>query len=157
MANYPITETQPIKPDYKHESKEVAKFINYVMTGGRKEMARSIVYTAFNIIDEQMDADPLDVFEAALENVGPFMEVRSRRIGGATYQVPYEVDARRRLQLSLRWIKDAAQSNQSTEDFEQALAEAIMQAAQDEGAAVQRKEQAHKQAEANKAFAHFAR
>ncbi|PSO45058.1 MAG: 30S ribosomal protein S7 [Parcubacteria group bacterium SW_6_46_9] len=157
MANYPITQRHPIKPDYKYESQEVAKFINYVMTGGRKDMAREIVYDAFDIIAEKTDEDALDVFEEALENVGPYMEVRSRRIGGATYQVPYEVDAKRRLQLSLRWLKDAAQSSQSSEGIEEALAREIIKASNEEGAAFQRKEQAHKMADANKAFAHFAR
>lgn len=157
MANYPITQRHPIKPDHKYESQEVAKFINYVMTGGRKEMARQIVYDAFEQIEEETGDDAVDVFEEAIENVGPYMEVRSRRIGGATYQVPYEVDARRRLQLSLRWIKSAATSSQSSEPIEDALAREIMKAANDEGSAVQRREQAHKQADANKAFAHFAR
>lgn len=157
MANYPITQRHPIKPDYKYESQEVAKLINYIMTGGRKELARSIVYDAFEQIADETDEDAVDVFKEAIENVGPFMEVRSRRIGGATYQVPYEVDARRRLQLALRWIKSAAQSSQSSEPLEDALAREIMKAADDEGSAVKRKEQAHKQADANKAFAHFAR
>lgn len=157
MANYPITERHPIKPDYKYESQEVAKFINYMMTGGRKDLARSIVYDAFEAIEEETDQEAVEVFEAAIEEVGPRMEVRSRRIGGATYQVPYEVDARRRLQLSLRWIKNAAESSQSSEPIADALAREIMKAAEGEGAAVQRKEQAHKQADANKAFAHFAR
>ncbi len=120
-------------------------------------MARQIVYDAFDQIEEETDEDPVDVFEEAIENVGPFMEVRSRRIGGATYQVPYEVDAKRRLQLALRWIKGAAKSSQSSEGLEDALAREIMKAANGEGSAVQRKEQAHKQADANKAFAHFAR
>lgn len=157
MPNYPITQRHPIKPDYKYESQEVAKFINYIMTGGRKELARSIVYDAFEAIADETDEDAVDVFEEALENVGPYMEVRSRRIGGATYQVPYEVDSRRRLQLSLRWIKNAAESSQSSESMASALAREIMKAAEEEGSAVQRKEQAHKQADANKAFAHFAR
>lgn len=157
MANYPITQRHPIKPDYKYDSQEVAKFINYVMTGGRREMARQIVYDAFEIIADETDEDALDVFEEALENVGPFMEVRSRRIGGATYQVPYEVDAKRRLQLSLRWIKDAAKSSQSSEGIEEAFAREIIKASNEEGAAYKRKEQAHKMADANKAFAHFAR
>lgn len=157
MANYPITQRHPIKPDHKYESQEVAKFINYVMTGGRKEMARQIVYDAFDQIADETDEEPVDVFEEAIENVGPFMEVRSRRIGGATYQVPYEVDAKRRLQLSLRWIKAAAKSSQSSEPISDALAREIIKASNEEGSAVQRKEQAHKQADANKAFAHFAR
>jgi len=157
MPNYPITQRHPIKPDYKYDSQEVAKFINYVMTGGRREKARQIVYNAFDIIAEKTEEEPIDIFDQALENIGPYTEVRSRRVGGATYQVPYEVDAKRRLQLSLRWLKDAAKSSQSSEGMEAALSREIIKASNEEGAAFQRKEQAHKMADANKAFAHFAR
>lgn len=157
MANYPITQRHPIKPDYKYDSRAVAKFINYIMKGGRKELARKIVYEAFEEMAEETGQDAVEVFEAAIDEVGPYMEVRSRRIGGATYQVPYEVDAKRRLQLALRWLKDAAKSSQSSESMASALARELMTAADGEGAAVKRKEQAHKMADANKAFAHFAR
>lgn len=154
---YPITQRHPIAPDHEYDSQEVAKFINYVMKGGKKATARKIVYEAFDIIAEETDNEPLKTFEAAVETVGPKMEVRSKRIGGATYQVPYEVDQKRRLQLSLRWIKDAAKSSQSGESFASALARELMNAADGEGPAVKRREQAHKMADANKAFAHFAR
>lgn len=154
---YPITQRHPIAPDHKYDSQEVAKFINYIMKGGKKAKARKIVYDAFDIIADETEDEPLKVFEKAVETVGPKMEVRSKRIGGATYQVPYEVDQKRRLQLSLRWIKGAAKSSQSGEAFSQALARELMNAAEGEGAAVKRREQAHKMAEANKAFAHFAR
>ncbi len=155
--DYPLTERHPIRPDHKYDSKIVSKFINYMMQGGKKARSRNIVYGAFSQIEEETDTDALDVFTQAVEEVGPRMEVRSRRIGGATYQVPYEVDQRRRLQLSLRWIKGAAESSRSGEPMEDALAREIITAANGEGSAVQRKEQAHKMAEANKAFAHFAR
>ena len=153
----PITESQPIKPDFRYDSKAVAKFINYIMEGGRRDLARKIVYSAFSQIEDETDEDALTVFEEAIEEVGPYMEVRSRRIGGANYQVPYEVDSKRRLQLTLRWLKGAAESSQDSESFAQVLAEEIMKAADGEGSAVARKEQAHKMADANKAFAHFAR
>lgn len=154
---YPITQRHPIAPDHKYDSQEVAKFTNYMMKGGKKTTARKIVYDAFDQIAEETDDDPLKTFEEAIENVGPRMEVRSKRIGGATYQVPYEVDMKRRLQLSLRWIKDAALSSQGGEPVADALARELMASANGEGAAVKRREQAHKMAEANKAFAHFAR
>lgn len=155
--NYPITQRHPITPDHKYDSQEVAKFINYMMKGGKKTTARKIVYDAFAQIAEEADDEPLKTFEAAIENVGPRMEVRSKRIGGATYQVPYEVDQKRRLQLALRWIKSAALDGQDGEPVANALARELMTAADGEGAAVKRKEQAHKMADANKAFAHFAR
>lgn len=154
---YPITQRHPIASDHKYGSQEVAKFINYIMKGGKKATARKIVYDAFAQIAEETDEEPLKTFEAAIENVGPKMEVRSKRIGGATYQVPYEVDQKRRLQLSLRWIKKAALDGQGGESVANALARELMTAAEGEGAAVKRREQAHKMAEANKAFAHFAR
>lgn len=158
MTNYPITARHPIRPDHKYGSREVSKLINYVMKGGKKDLARKIVYGALDIVAKEKDTDdPVSVFVDAIENVGPKMEVRSRRIGGATYQVPYEVDQRRRLQLSLRWLKDAAKDSRSGESMAEALARELLTAADGEGAAVKRKEQAHKMAEANKAFAYFAR
>jgi small subunit ribosomal protein S7 len=154
---YPITQRHPISPDHKYDSQEVAKFINYVMKGGKKTVARKIVYDAFAQIAEETDDEPLKIFETAIENVGPKMEVRGKRIGGATYQVPYEVDMKRRLQLALRWIKQAAVDGQDGEPIADSLARELMNAANDEGVAVKRREQAHKMADANKAFAHFAR
>lgn len=155
--NYPITQRHPISPDHKYGSQEVAKFINYMMKGGKKTTARNIVYDAMAQIAEETEDEPLKIFEAAIENVGPRMEVRGKRIGGATYQVPYEVDQKRRLQLALRWIKSAAIEDQDGEPVSKALARQLMMAANEEGAAVKRRENAHKQADANKAFAHFAR
>ena len=154
---YPITQRHPIAPDHKYDSQEVAKFINYMMKGGKKTTARKIVYGAFDIIADETGDDPLKTFEEAIENVGPKMEVRSKRIGGATYQVPYEVDMKRRLQLALRWIKGAALDGQGGEPVADSLARELANSANGEGAAVKRREQAHKMADANKAFAHFAR
>lgn len=149
---------QELRPDYKHENKKVAKFINYIMLGGEKERARKIVYGAFDIIEDEMEVeDPVEeVFVEALDNVGPRMEVRSRRIGGANYQVPYEVSPDRQVQLAMRWIINIARGEEGTPVAE-ALAAELMEAAEGEGRAVAKKEQSHKMAEANKAFAHFAR
>jgi small subunit ribosomal protein S7 len=154
---FPITQRHPIAPDNKYNSLEIAKFINYIMEDGKKTVARKIVYDALGIIAEKVDEDPLKIFETAVENVGPKMEVRGKRIGGANYQVPYEVDQKRRLQLALRWIKESALSSQQGEPVSIALARELMAAAEGEGATVKKREDAHKQAEANKAFAYFAR
>jgi small subunit ribosomal protein S7 len=155
--NYPITQRHPIAPDHKYGSQEISKFINYMMKGGKKTTARKIVYDAMVQIADKTEDEPLKTFEAAVENVGPRMEVRGKRIGGATYQVPYEVDQKRRLQLALRWIKAAAIESQDGEPVADALARELLSAAKEEGAAVKRRENAHKMADANKAFAHFAR
>lgn len=147
---------QTLREDHKYESKKVSKLINYVMQDGEKNVARRIVHDAFEYIkDEKGVDDPVEIFTKALENVGPHMEVRSRRIGGANYQVPYEVKPDRRIQLALRWIVDIARSKKS-EPMHKSLAEELMVASEGEGAAVKKKEQSHKMAEANKAFAHFA-
>lgn len=154
---FPINQRHPIAPDHKYDSLEIAKFINYIMEDGKKSVARKVVYDALEIIANKKDGDALKIFEEAVENVGPKMEVRGKRVGGANYQVPYEVDQKRRLQLALRWIKEAALSSQKGEPVANALARELMAAAAGEGEAVKKRENAHKQAEANKAFAHFAR
>jgi len=154
---FPITQRHPITPDHKYDSQEIAKFINYIMEDGKKAVARKVVYDAMEIIANKKDQKPIDVFESAVENVGPKMEVRGKRVGGANYQVPYEVDQKRRLQLALRWIKESALSSQKGEPIANALARELMAAAAGEGEAVKKRENAHKQADANKAFAHFAR
>ena len=126
------------------------------MEGGKKSTAQEIVYGAFDIIKEKQKVeDPLEVFEAALRNAGPLTEVRSRRIGGANYQVPREVRPERRFMLAFRWIIDAAQSKKG-KAMRFKLADELMQAANNEGAAVKKKDDTHRMAEANKAFAHFA-
>lgn len=154
---FPITQRHPITPDHKYDSQEISKFINYMMEDGKKTVARKIVYDALDIIADKSGDEPLKVFEAAVENVGPKMEVRGKRIGGANYQVPYEVDQKRRLQLALRWIKEVARSSKKGEPIANALARELMEAAKGEGEAVKKRENAHRQADANKAFAHFAR
>ena len=144
------------QPDSVYNSEKVERFINYIMLDGKKETARKIVYGAFEIIKEKTkNPNPLEIFDAALKNAGPVTEVRSRRIGGANYQVPREVRAERRLQLAMRWIIDAMRSAKGKKAHE-VLADELIAASNNEGSAVAKKENVHKMAAANKAFAHFA-
>ena len=133
----------------------LSKFINQVMRRGKKTLARRIVYQALNIIKEKTKKDPLEIFEKALQNASPLLEVKARRIGGATYQVPREVRGERRLTLAMRWIIKAAQSRKG-KPMREKLAEEMIEAAQNTGWAVKKKEDTHRMAEANRAFAHFA-
>ena len=142
-------------PDNVYNSDSLSKFINCVMWDGKKETARKIVYGAFDVIKEKTKQEPLEVFEEAMRNASPMMEVRSRRIGGANYQVPREVRPERRQNLAFRWIIGAARSKKG-EPMHAKLAEEIILAAKNEGAAVKKKEDTHKMADSNKAFAHFA-
>lgn len=144
-----------VKPDMVYASTEVEKLINYIMERGKKNTARKIVYGAFDMIKEKESKEPLEVYQLALKNTGPVTEVRSRRIGGANYQVPREVRPERRLMLSLRWIKEAA-TNKKGEPMHKKLADELIAASKNEGTAVKKKEDTHRMAEANKAFAHFA-
>ena len=145
-----------IVPDSLYDSDKVSKFINYTMQAGKKTTARKVVYDSFEVIKEKAKVtDPLEIFEAALKNTGPTMEVRSRRVGGANYQIPREVRPERRLFLSMKWIIDAARSKKGKAMAEK-LAEEIIAASNNEGDAVRKRENTHKMAEANKAFAHFA-
>lgn len=148
-------ENRPISPDPVYNSLMVDKFLNHTMRKGKKEIARKIVYGAFEIIKEKTKKNPLEIFEKALENVGPLLEVRARRIGGATYQVPVEVRGDRRISLAMRWILEAARAKKG-KPMKEKLAEELISAANNQGAAVKKKENVHKMAEANKAFAHFA-
>lgn len=145
-----------INPDLVYDSEKVAKFVNYVMLEGKKNTARQVVYKSLELVKEKSKGqNPLEIFEAALKNTGPTMEVRSRRVGGANYQVPREVRPERRQFLSMKWIIDAARGKKGKAMAEK-LAEEIIAAAAGEGEAVKKKENTHKMAEANKAFAHFA-
>ena len=145
-----------IQPDYAYESEKVTKFINYVMLEGKKQTARKVVYDSLELVkDKTKNPNPLEVLEAALKNTGPTMEVRSRRVGGANYQVPREVRPERRQFLSMKWIIDAARAKKGKAMHEK-LAEEIIAASNNEGDAVRKRENTHKMAEANKAFAHFA-
>ncbi len=152
-----VTNRNIVKPDIKYGSDRLEKFINCIMQDGKKNTARSVVYDALDIIKEKDPAaeTPLAVFEEALKNAGPLVEVRSRRIGGANYQVPREVRNERRVALAFRWIIDSARGRKGVK-MSVALADEIMLAAKGEGNAVKKKKDTHKMAESNKAFAHFA-
>ena len=142
--------------DLVYGSTKIEKFINNVMKDGKKNTARKVVYGAFEIIKEKKkDLEPLEVFELALKNTGPLMEIRSRRVGGANYQVPREVRPERRFALAVRWILDAANSKKGRPMHEK-LADELLAASNNEGDAVKKRENVHKMADANKAFAHFA-
>ena len=144
-----------IASDHLYNSPKVERFINYTMHDGKKNTARRVVYGAFAVMKEKAKAeDPLELFEQALRNVGPTVEVRSRRVGGANYQVPREVRPERRMALAMRWILAAARSRKG-KPMSERLAEELMLAARSEGDAVRKRENVHKMAEANKAFAHF--
>lgn len=151
-----VTNRNIVGKDHVYNSEKVGKFINYVMLRGQKETARDIVYSAFDEIKTKMKVeDPMEVFDNALKNTGPLTEVRSRRVGGANYQVPREVRPERRSFLSMKWIIEAARSGKGKPMAER-LADEIILAAKNEGVAVKKREDTHKMAEANKAFAHFA-
>lgn len=132
----------------------VAKFINYLMSDGKKNTARNVLYGAFDILEKQ-DKDPLEIFDMAIKNVTPTVEVRSRRIGGANYQVPREVRGERKMSLAFRWIIKAAQSRKGKPMAER-LVQELLDASQNQGTAIKKKQDTHRMAEANKAFAHFA-
>ncbi len=147
-------EKRYIKPDPQYNDLLVAKFINSIMLEGKKSVARKIVYTAFNIIEEKSKKSGLETFKKAIANVAPVIEVRSRRVGGATYQVPTEVRPERRTALAMRWIKTYARSR-GEKSMAARLAGELISASNNEGNSVKKKEDTHKMAEANKAFAHF--
>ncbi|MEZ5438505.1 MAG: 30S ribosomal protein S7 [Lysobacteraceae bacterium] len=145
--------TRSVLPDPKHGSEMVARFINMVMVSGKKSVAEKIVYGAMDHIGEK-NATPLELVEKALENVAPMVEVKSRRVGGATYQVPVEVRATRRTALAMRWVIDAARKR-SENTMPRKLAAELLDASESRGAAVKKREETHRMAEANKAFAHY--
>lgn len=145
-----------LKPELVYESIKVNKLINYVMDSGKKATARKVVYNCFDILKEKVKGQSaMEIFETALKNTTPSMEVRSRRVGGANYQVPREVRPERQRALSMKWIVLAARGKKGKPMAEK-LADEIMAAAKNEGEAVKKRENTHKMAEANKAFAHFA-
>lgn len=152
----PIKKRPTVSPDIVYGSVEVERLINYIMLRGQKETARKIVYAAFTEIENNKEGgDPLEVFNTALRNAGPMMEVRSRRVGGANYQVPREVRPERRMALALRWIINASRKQKGV-PMHKSLAKELLLASKEEGDAVKKKEDTHKMAEANRAFAHFA-
>ena len=141
-------------PDPLYNNVIVSKFINQIMKNGKKTIARKIVYGAFDIITEKTKKEPVEIFETALENVGPKIEVKSKRVGGATYQVPIEVRGDRKLALSIRWIILGAKSKKGS-PMKERLATELMDAANNTGWAIKKKTDTHRMAEANRAFAHF--
>jgi small subunit ribosomal protein S7 len=144
-----------IAPDSLYEDIQVSKFINQIMRKGKKTIAKKIVYGAFDIIKEKTKKNPIEVFEKALRNASPLLEVKPKRVGGATYQVPMEVKGERQFTLATRWIIRAAKSRRG-KPMREKLAEELMAAANSEGAAIKKKLDTHRMAEANRAFAHFA-
>lgn len=147
-------EKRHLLPDPKFHDIILAKFINYVMQDGKKNTARKIIYDAFDVIGQRTKKEPLDVFKQALNNVAPVLEVRSRRVGGATYQVPVDVREDRRVSLAIRWINTYAKARRD-KSMANRLAAELMAASNGEGSAVKKRDDTHRMAEANKAFAHF--
>ena len=145
---------RPIMPDARYGNKLVSKFVRSVMRDGKKSTAENIMYTAFDIIESKTGESPVKVFEKAVENVKPVIEVKSRRVGGSTYQIPQEVRPSRRTALSIRWIIGFSR-NRSEKGFAVKLAAELMDAANGRGASIKKKEDTHKMADANKAFAHY--
>jgi small subunit ribosomal protein S7 len=143
-----------ITPDVRYNSVRVQAFINRVMQRGKKSVAATLVYDALDLIEERTKKDPLDVFEQAFKNVSPVMEVKPRRVGGATYQVPMEVPPDRRFTLAARWILAAAKAR-SGKSFPEKLAGELIDASNNTGASIRRREETHKMAEANRAFSHY--
>ena len=145
-----------ILADFKYQSQEISKFINVIMSQGKKTIAASIVYNSLENSASKAQVNPVELFESVLHNVKPLVEVRSRRVGGATYQVPTDVRPARSTALALRWIKAAAQKRSSGRTMEEKLSAELLDAFNNKGAAVKKKEDTHKMAESNMAFAHFA-
>lgn len=149
----PVTK-RDVLPDPLYNSKLVTRLINKMMLGGKRGVSQTILYNAFEVIREKTGNEPLEVFEAAMDNIQPILEVKSRRVGGANYQVPIEVTAERKITLALRWLVNYSRlRNEKT--MEQRLANEIIDAANGQGASVKKREDTHKMAEANKAFAHY--
>ena len=151
---HPLKKKYPRRPDLVYGSEAISRFINTVMWDGKKDTARKLVYGALDLIKAQ-EMDPLETFETAIRNVAPLMEVRSRRVGGANYQVPREVPQQRRVALAYRWLINAARA-QKGKPMAERLASEILMAAKNEGSAIKKKDDMHRMADANKAFAHFA-
>ncbi len=154
MPRRRVPPKRDVLPDPKYGNKTLAKFMNHVMVSGKKSVAEKIVYGALDKIQERGSADPIEVFDAALEAVAPAVEVKSRRVGGATYQVPVEVRPSRRSALAMRWLVDSAR-NRGEKSMSLRLAGELMDAAEGRGAAVRKREDTHRMAEANRAFAHY--
>lgn len=154
MSRRSSAEKREIQPDVRYNSVQVQSFINRVMHNGKKSVAATLVYDALDAVEERTKRNGLEMFELALKNVAPVMEVKPRRVGGATYQVPMEVPAYRRFALATRWILSAARSR-SGKNFSEKLAAELMDAVNNQGAAIRKREETHKMAEANRAFSHY--
>ena len=154
MPRRRVAAKREVLPDPKFGNVTLAKFMNHVMVSGKKSVAEKIVYGALDMVAEKKGGDPLEMFEQALESIQPMVEVKSRRVGGATYQVPVEVRPSRRTALAMRWLVDAARSR-GEKSMAQRLANEMMDATEGKGAAVKKREDVHRMAEANKAFSHY--
>ena len=154
MPRRRVVAKREVLPDPKFGNVTLAKFMNHVMISGKKSVAERIVYGALDTVQTKLNKDPLEVFEEALENVAPLVEVKSRRVGGATYQVPVEVRPSRRTALAMRWLVEYSRGR-GEKSMPQRLAGEIIDAAQSKGGAVKKREDVHRMAEANKAFSHF--
>jgi small subunit ribosomal protein S7 len=147
-------ERRPNPPDMRYNSTQLQTFVQHVLKRGKKSTATRVIYEAMDLVKERTEKNPLEVFDAALKNVSPAMEVRPRRVGGATYQVPMEVGSERRLTLAIRWILGAA-TERSGKSFAEKLAGELIDASNETGAAIRKRDETHKMAEANRAFSHY--
>ena len=147
-------EKREVIPDVKYKNITISLLINRIMRKGKKSVAVSMIYDALDIVGEKTGKSPVDVLDQALKNVGPMMEVRPRRVGGATYQVPMEVSSHRRLTLAMRWVIDAAKAR-TGKSFSEKFSSEILDAYTNQGAAIRKREETHKMAEANRAFSHY--
>lgn len=154
MPRRRVVAKRDVLPDPKFGNVKLAKFMNHVMVSGKKAVAERIVYGALDIVQQRLNKDPLEAFDVALDNIAPMVEVKSRRVGGATYQVPVEVRPSRRMALAMRWLVDYSR-NRGEKSMRQRLAGEILDAAEGKGAAVKKREDVHRMAEANKAFSHY--
>ena len=154
MPRRRVVAKREILPDPKFGNITLAKFMNHVMVSGKKAVAESIIYGALDLVESRLKEDPIAVFETALDNIAPSVEVKSRRVGGATYQVPIEVRPSRRIALAMRWMVDYARKR-GEKSMAQRLAGEIIDAHQSKGGAVKKREDVHRMAEANKAFSHY--
>lgn len=154
MPRRRVVAKREVLPDPKFGNIKLAKFMNHVMISGKKSVAEGIVYGALELVSKRLNKDPLEAFDTALDNIAPMVEVKSRRVGGATYQVPVEVRPSRRMALAMRWLVDYSR-DRGEKSMAQRLAGEILDASEGKGAAVKKREDVHRMAEANKAFSHY--
>jgi small subunit ribosomal protein S7 len=145
---------RPVVPDTRYNNMQISMFINRMMRGGKKSVARSVMYGALALVEDRAKREAIDVFETALRNAAPAVEVKPKRVGGSTYQVPMEVDPERGMSLAMRWILAAARAR-SGKNMSEKLAAELLDAFNNQGAAIKRKDETHRMAEANRAFAHY--